>query len=180
MYFNLRNCEIFLLTFFLPVCGNGQDVSITIKEQEQYWNDISRSVFIKWIRFIVTLSIVTFELENLAWTYKAMLCIYLAFFPDFSHNRQWNWQLVYFVHYKNHLISSQSHSSIDTSKLDFSWTNVYNVTYHLVKASGGWWKFSRSFHLWTEEHLTVNTEAMDKIRLVLLQAWYKMNVRSGE
>uniref|UniRef100_K1PJY3 Uncharacterized protein n=1 Tax=Magallana gigas TaxID=29159 RepID=K1PJY3_MAGGI len=93
---------------------------------------------------------------------------------------QWNWQLVYFVHYKNHLISSQSHSSIDTSKLDFSWTNVYNGTYHLVKASSGWWKFSRSFHLWTEEHLTINTEAMDKIRLVLLQAWYKMNVGSGE
>ncbi|XP_052686989.1 uncharacterized protein LOC128166095 isoform X1 [Crassostrea angulata] len=115
------------------VCGNGQDVSITIKEQEQYWNDISR---------------------------------------------QWNWQLVYFVHYKNHLISSQSHSSIDTNKLNFSWTNVYNGTYHLVKASSGWWKFSRSFHLWTEEHLTINTEAMDKIRLVLLQAWYKMNVRS--
>lgn len=101
-------------------------------------------------------------------------------FSDFSHNRQWNWQLVYFVHHKNHLISSQSHSSIDTSKLDFSWTNVYKGTYHLVKASGGWWKFSRSFHLWTEEHLTINTEAMDKIRLVLLQAWYKMNVRSGE
>lgn len=101
-------------------------------------------------------------------------------FSDFSHNRQWYWQLVYFVHYTNHLISSQSHSSIDTSKLDFSWTNVYNGTYHLVRASSGWWKFSWSFHLWTEEHLTINTEAMDKIRLVLLQAWYKMNVRSGE
>lgn len=177
MYFNLRNCEIFLLTFFLPVCGNGQDVSITIKEQEQCWNDISRSVFIKWIRFIVTFNIVTFEL----WPEFTRSCYAFIwpFFWFFTH-RQWNWQLVYFVHYKNHLISSQSHSSIDTSKLDFSWTNVYNGTYHLVKASSGWWKFSRSFHLWTEEHLTINTEAMDKIRLVLLQAWYKMNVGSGE
>lgn len=94
--------------------------------------------------------------------------------------RQWYWQLVYFVHYKSQLISSRSHTSIQTSKLDFLWTNVYNGTYTLALTSGGLgWRFSKSFYLWTEEHLTVSAEARDKIGWALLQAWFKMNVRSG-
>ncbi|XP_061181618.1 uncharacterized protein LOC133190156 [Saccostrea echinata] len=115
-------------------CSPGQDVTILIKEQEQYWSDITR---------------------------------------------KWCWRLVYFVQHGTRLISSQYHSSIDVYKLDFSWTNVYNETYKLVDNSVvGQWRFSRSFHLWTEEHLTVNTEAIRNLESALLQAWYKMNVRS--
>ncbi|XP_062576750.1 uncharacterized protein LOC134238644 [Saccostrea cucullata] len=113
-------------------CNAGQNVTILIKEQEQYWSDITR---------------------------------------------KWYWRLVYFVRDGSHLISSRYYS-IDIHKFNISLTNIYNQTKLEENSVIGQWRFSRSFHLWTEEHMTVTNEAIHKIESALLQAWYKMNVKS--